>query len=454
MVASRKVSNDNAGSAPSLSGLNALDIAALIYRIDDGVPLLTDANDSAKRQLHLGERFPMADPWQWLNAQRYPAAGLDHPALQSTGKAVSRQWCCYHIRQHLQPLKALQLKISPLDDTSGMQRSRRVLVAISDIVDVDASQALLPQAQPRLRQFLGSLPMGACVIDADGYLRLINPAFCEFFGYEESELLNAHFRKLFPSALRKAAEARHQASFPNAATQRRAVEVRLRDGSARTVIVEDMISQDDDGEPQRIAFLVDITDRRDVERRLEEKNRRLEYLATRDDLTGLHNRRFGVELLEQALERSQRYGERVAVAMLDLDHFKAINDEYGHSIGDAVLVEFSRFMTRTLRASDTLIRWGGEEFLLILPGIDRFLAESTVNRVLRQLHQRALSPAALKVSFSAGVGEYRRQTADQLLESADQALYQAKAAGRGCVAIAPASIGCSKRRADRSYSSL
>ncbi|GHB21942.1 GGDEF domain-containing protein [Salinicola rhizosphaerae] len=439
MIESGQTGSRHAGQDPSLAGLDTLDIAALIYRIDAGVPLLIASNDSAMSQLNLGKRFPMADPWQWLDAQLQPASGVDHPALQTGPAAEDRQWRCYHIRQHRQPLRALQLKVTPLD--GGHASEKRVLVAISDITDVDSVSTQLPQSFSQLRRLIGTLPMGACIIDVEGYLRLANPAFCAFFGYTESELLNAHFRKILPSAQYEEATLRHQASFSRGNAQRRAVDVKLRDGKLRTVIVEDMICHKDDGQPLRVVFLVDITERRNFERRLEEKNRRLEYLATRDELTGLHNRRFGLELLEQSVERSQRYGERVSVAMLDIDHFKTINDTYGHAVGDTVLQEFSQHLDQALRTSDTLIRWGGEEFLLILPGIDRFAAQRTIDRLLHALRQQRLSTASLSVSFSAGVGEHRQESTDQLLEAVDSALYQAKSAGRNCVAIAPLYAG-------------
>ncbi|WP_188113699.1 GGDEF domain-containing protein [Salinicola halimionae] len=441
-------------SLSTADGLDTLNIAALIYRLDAGVPLLVDANETAKRLLPVGDRFPTADPWQWLDARQYPASGREHPALLEGESQASHQWQYFHIRQNRQPLQSIKLKVSPLDAPAEGAQERHVLIAIGEIATADIAPSLLPQAQPHLYQTLGNLPMGVCVIDTEGYLRLVNRAFCRFFGYAERDLLNAHFRKLLPQQHRLAADKHHAANFPEALNQRRAVEVLLRDGSTRTVIIEDTISQDDLGRPQHIAFLVDITERRNLERRLEQKNRRLEYLATRDDLTGLHNRRFGLELLEQALERSQRYGEKVSVAMLDLDYFKEINDQYGHPVGDTILIEFGRLVRESLRSSDTFIRWGGEEFMMILPGIDRFSAQTTLNRLIERLRHHPMSTYDLHVSFSAGVGEHHHQTSKGLLEEIDQALYQAKSAGRSCVAIAPISISRPGQCCNQAFSSL
>lgn len=457
MVASKnRLSRQAVDALSAADGLDTLNIGALIYRIDADVPLLVDANETARRLLSVGDRFPTADPWQWLDARRYPAAGSRHPALQGDDSQASPQWQYFHIRQSRKPLRSLKLKVSPLDIPADGTHQHHVLIAVGEIADADSDAApnLLPQADPQLHQMLGNLSMGVCVIDAEGYLRLVNRAFCRFFGYAESELLNAHFRKLLPEQHRPATNQYHAPSFPDALNPRRAAEVLLRDGSTRTVIIEDTISQDDLGRPQHIAFLVDITERRNLERRLEQKNRRLEYLATRDDLTGLHNRRFGLELLEQALERSQRYGEKVSVAMLDLDYFKEINDQYGHPVGDTILTDFSRLVAESLRASDTFIRWGGEEFLMILPGIDRFSAQTTLNRLIEQLHDHPLSPYDLRVSFSAGVGEHHHQTSKGLLEEIDQALYQAKSAGRGCVAIAPICVSRPGQCCNQAFSSL
>jgi len=162
-------------------------------------------------------------------------------------------------------------------------------------------------------------------------------------------------------------------------------------------------------------------------------------LATRDMLTGLLNRRAMAELLALEQARQRRSGVPMALALLDLDLFKAINDRHGHPAGDAVLRRFAELARAELRAGDALARWGGEEFLLLMPGTPQAHAHKALER-LRQRVGRAnfdsIAPG-LRVSFSAGVAVCADlETTDQALERADQALYRAKHAGRDCVELA------------------
>ena len=156
-------------------------------------------------------------------------------------------------------------------------------------------------------------------------------------------------------------------------------------------------------------------------------------LASRDVLTGLHNRRHGEQQLLLALQRQQRQGTPLARAMIDLDHFKSINDRHGHAVGDAVLQAFARAAQPVLRGTDLLVRWGGEEFLLILE-TDSPEAASVALQRLREAVQGCTVPAegqALGFRFSAGLVQARRgEDAETLLRRADAALYAAKQQGR------------------------
>lgn len=160
---------------------------------------------------------------------------------------------------------------------------------------------------------------------------------------------------------------------------------------------------------------------------------RVQELATRDTLTGLVNRRHMQDLLEQEWQRQERLGVAFAVATIDLDHFKRINDLHGHRVGDEVLQHFARAANSVLRATDVIARWGGEEFLILFPDSNVMQAQASLQRLTDVLATLQVSEQVpdLRVHFSAGVAQHHHGRAlDQTLERADRALYMAKAAGR------------------------
>lgn len=172
---------------------------------------------------------------------------------------------------------------------------------------------------------------------------------------------------------------------------------------------------------------------------------RLRALASHDELTGVYNRRHLMEILVREKERADRYRHRFCVCILDLDHFKAINDSHGHQTGDEVLRAFAQRMRAHTRAIDWLARdegqeepgafgrIGGEEFLLVLPHATREGARRCVERIRQalRLDPIATSVGEIRISFSAGIAEYRdADSVQQVLARADAALYRAKAKGR------------------------
>jgi diguanylate cyclase len=160
---------------------------------------------------------------------------------------------------------------------------------------------------------------------------------------------------------------------------------------------------------------------------------RIEDLATRDQLTGLANRRQGEAQLQKLLLRHQRTGAPACVAMLDLDYFKRVNDTHGHAVGDAVLRAFAQAGLSSLRATDSLARWGGEEFLLLLEDSDPRVAGIAMQRLQFAVAATAVEVdgRALGFTFSAGLTDLREgDTPLSVVARADRALYGAKAAGR------------------------
>jgi diguanylate cyclase (GGDEF)-like protein len=166
---------------------------------------------------------------------------------------------------------------------------------------------------------------------------------------------------------------------------------------------------------------------------------RIQDLATRDDLTGLANRRCAQERLELEGQRQARGGPPFAIALIDLDHFKALNDGHGHAGGDAVLRRFAEEALRCAREIDLVARWGGEEFLLVMPHTGETAAMAAVERLRLHIEQACThyGGATLAVTFSAGVAEHcPAQSIAQSLLRADRALYRAKAEGRNRIALA------------------
>jgi len=188
------------------------------------------------------------------------------------------------------------------------------------------------------------------------------------------------------------------------------------------------------GSPDYLVVIVqDITERKALEMELRR-------LATTDPLTDLANRRHFLAQVDLELELLQRYAKPAALLMIDLDHFKQVNDAYGHAAGDAVLRHFAAIARRILRKVDLLGRLGGEEFAALLPGTDAEGAQQLAERLRQtvadsQVH--TVSGGAIQVTISIGVTLFALTdaNADTVLARADRALYRAKEQGRNRVEI-------------------
>jgi diguanylate cyclase (GGDEF)-like protein len=197
----------------------------------------------------------------------------------------------------------------------------------------------------------------------------------------------------------------------------------------------------------RVAALLRIKATQDA---LEKAKLDLERQSFSDHLTGLYNRRYFQHHLQLELERERRYGEPVSLMMIDLDHFKRVNDRYGHPAGDALLRAAAGVLTLELRRLDVCARWGGEEFAVIMPKTDAEGGAVVAHRVLRAIRSKLAIQAAplhapgaaresVRVTASMGFATYPCpgvEGEDALLRSADRALYQAKASGRDRVCFA------------------
>jgi two-component system cell cycle response regulator len=172
---------------------------------------------------------------------------------------------------------------------------------------------------------------------------------------------------------------------------------------------------------------------KDLQHELIAQGARLEALLREDALTGLLNRRAILTQLAGMVSGARRHGHPLSIGILDLDAFKAINDEHGHHVGDDVLVAAVRAMRAHLRAEDQLGRLGGEEFLMLLPDTASAAARSVAEKLRTEV---AAAPAPVPVTVSVGVATWAQETPEQLLRRADAALYRAKEGGRDRVMAA------------------
>ncbi|MFH7041376.1 diguanylate cyclase [Paucibacter sp. JuS9] len=292
------------------------------------------------------------------------------------------------------------------------------------------SEALLPQTLLALHE---ASPNPAALFDAQDVLRWANKAFCEAYKVQPdghltwSDMMRSNHASGQGAVIEAddieawlAATASRRGKLPH-----RAFEADLTDG--RWIWMSETVLPDG----WLMCLAIDITPLRQDSRSLRQAHAKALRASQTDALTGLANRRQGLQLLQQALAESEAWP--LCVALLDLDHFKQINDSLGHAAGDQVLCDFARQMLASTRREDGCARIGGEEFLLILPAAALGQAGVIVERLLARVRQSR--PLAEQPEFgyrcSAGLVEAQwGESSEVLLQRADAALYRAKAAGR------------------------
>ena len=167
------------------------------------------------------------------------------------------------------------------------------------------------------------------------------------------------------------------------------------------------------------------------------ERRRLKKSASTDSLTQLYNRHYFTPLIQQEMERNQRYKTSLCLIMVDIDHFKSINDTYGHNLGDTVLKRVASLLLKSIRKTDSVGRWGGEEFMILLPNTTLIQAHVVAEKIRYNIEQASIIPQKT-ITISLGIAEHHQESnPDPLIQRADAALYHAKERGRNQVADSP-----------------
>lgn len=344
----------------------------------------------------------------------------DLKAMSSTQPFVFEEWVTFAGDGHQELLETS--KVALFDEHQALIG---VLGIGHDITERKAMEARLERAA----SVFSSALEGIMITDLLGNILDVNASFCRITGYETAEVLGQNARML--------SSGQHDESFYQQMWQALlqqgywAGEIwnRRKNGELFPEMLHISLLRDKSQQPNAyLALFSDIS-------RVKAQQQQLEHNAHFDALTGLPNRVLLVDRLRQALLNNRRHQHTLAVAFLDLDGFKAINDRYGHECGDLLLVALSARLIEALRAEDTIARLGGDEFVAVLSQLQSPAASQPI---LERLLQAAASPVVIQghemqVSASIGVTFVPQQQevdADQLLRQADQAMYQAKLAGK------------------------
>lgn len=261
---------------------------------------------------------------------------------------------------------------------------------------------------------------------SDGLIVDANQAACRFYGYGREDFcrnhtweINALGRQILPimSEVSKLPGGHRPLNFVH----------RLADGSLRDVQTY-ASPLEMNGKRLMLCVVHDVTEQKRL------KNE-LEYAASRDPLTGLWNRRQFLNLLENARTQKRRYDVDYSLLVLDADHFKSINDRFGHDKGDAVLISLAKALANRVRETDSVCRWGGEEFVILLPQTN-IESAAHLAECLRASIAETQTPELPQVTVSIGVAQHSSdETTESLIKRADAALYKAKALGRDQVVV-------------------
>ena len=304
---------------------------------------------------------------------------------------------------------------------------------------LEADRTLLHESDEKFRALSDQSCVGIVTI-VDGKITYANERMAQLSGYSVEEILRMHPVDAAVESERARVADYMQKFLAGETTEAKFAYHGLRkDGTVLDIETYNSVMHIG-GKRGLIVVNLDVSDRVHAEQELQVLHTQMREQAIHDGLTGIFNRRYLDETLTRELIRAQRVSYPVSVIMGDIDYFKKINDKYGHQAGDDVLKEFARLLKRYCRGSDIPCRYGGEEFLLLMP-------DSPLDGAVRRAEELRLAMADMrleydgsplgKITISLGVASFPEHGADakSLLHAADEALYEAKGTGRDRVVV-------------------
>lgn len=302
----------------------------------------------------------------------------------------------------------------------------KMLGTVQDITERKQVEQILEESEYRFRTILDVAVDGVLLADAQTHKFIqANHAICEMLGYQPNELYQLGVEDIHPTADLPKVQQQFDRQMKGEIRVAQNLPVKRKDGS---IFFADVSSapMTVSGQTIMVGFFHDVTERKQAEEEIH-------LLATTDTLTGIANRRaFNAQLLQE-IERAKRYGTPLSLVMYDIDYFKRVNDTFGHDTGDAVLQALTRIVKTNVRSVDIVARWGGEEFMILMPQSDVEAAADAADKLRQKVVQHPFEQVgSLTVSF--GVTAFTpKDDLDTFLKRVDNALYQAKEKGRNRV---------------------
>ena len=469
MLARHGSERDNMILATAMAAALLGALLALLWRLDRSLRALQASEERLKRALEGASEVA----WDWrADSNRVTLLGNCRLFLGLTVPSIELELAAWRERVHPSDLPLLEdawrehlagetdefeaeyrvlggensyrwvLDRGTTEQRDSLGHPQGITGVLIDIDPIKRAQLTIARLSARYQQLFASANEGIYVINTQGEIEMMNLAAQRLTGWREEEVLGKMAHTLFHEAL--AGHPDH--SWPTCPLNLAMKTGELRrgermlywrqDGSAMPVELSIGPLHGGGENDGAIVVFSDITERLATERKLE-------LLATTDELTGLANRRRFVEIAERDLRRATREGTAATLIMMDLDHFKAVNDRFGHAMGDRVLKGVTAACAAQLRVVDIFGRLGGEEFAVLLANIEPERALEVAERMRTAAAEREVSDGERTVAVTVSLGVAHAvagETLDSLLARADAALYDAKESGRNRIVVAEAPL--------------
>jgi diguanylate cyclase (GGDEF)-like protein/PAS domain S-box-containing protein len=340
----------------------------------------------------------------------------------------------------IEELKGLAVSFNQMKDQ--LRSSMNALA--TEVEERKRAEMELKSQHDFLSTVFNMMGQGLAVTDADGRFEFVNPSCARLFGYEPNALIGKFPDEITVVEDRKILEEQRKLREAGISST---YETRLvcADGKIANVLITG-VPRGDGKNKGAISVITDVSEQKRIEEALKEATNALELalireqkLARTDKLTGINNRRSLFELAEFKFEVAKRYKQALAMIIFDVDHFKKVNDAHGHLVGDQTLAEVTKLVRTQLRNADAFGRYGGEEFVILMPMTNARQAFNLAERIRKKVedfHIKSEQGNIISVTISLGISEIdtsrQDETVEKLFNRADEAMYLAKQAGRNC----------------------